>query len=67
LSHHHTLGIGGTQASPGNHTHDGKNSKRIGGATTTPTVVGSRGGNVALANLLTALASQGLIIDGTTV
>lgn len=26
---HHTLGIGPSQASPGNHTHNGKNSKRI--------------------------------------
>ena len=26
---HHTLGIGPSQASPGNHSHDGKNSKRI--------------------------------------
>ena len=26
---HHTLGLGPNQASPGNHTHDGKNSKRI--------------------------------------
>ena len=26
---HHTLGLGSSQASPGNHTHDGKNSKRI--------------------------------------
>ena len=26
---HHTLGLGPYQASPGNHTHDGKNSKRI--------------------------------------
>jgi hypothetical protein len=26
---HHTLGIGPSQASPGNHTHDGRNSKRI--------------------------------------
>jgi hypothetical protein len=30
------------------------------------TITGSRGGNVALANLLTALASHGLIIDSTT-
>ncbi len=30
------------------------------------TVVGSRGGNAALANLLTALANYGLIIDATT-
>jgi hypothetical protein len=26
---HHTLGIGPSQAAPGNHSHDGKNSKRI--------------------------------------
>jgi hypothetical protein len=31
------------------------------------TVTGSRGGNVALASLLTALATYGLIIDNTTV
>lgn len=31
-----------------------------------PTISGSRGGNVALANLLTALANYGLIIDSTT-
>lgn len=36
--------------------------------TTTPTnVTGSRGGNAALANLLTALAAQGFITDGTVV
>jgi len=31
-----------------------------------PTIVGAKGGNVALANLLTALASQGLLTDSTT-
>jgi hypothetical protein len=31
-----------------------------------PTVTGSRGGNAALASLLTALASQGLVTDSTT-
>ena len=31
-----------------------------------PTVTGARGGNAALASLLTQLASQGLITDGTT-
>lgn len=31
-----------------------------------PTVVGSRGGNAALASLLTFLASQGLIVDGSS-
>lgn len=29
-SDHHTLGIGHNQASPGDHTHNGKNSKEIG-------------------------------------
>ena len=29
LSQHHTLGLLSTQASPGDHNHDGKNSKRI--------------------------------------
>lgn len=27
---HHTLGIGHNEASPGDHNHDGKNSKRLG-------------------------------------
>jgi len=35
-------------------------------ATTKPAVTGSRGGNAALASLLTALASLGLITDNTT-
>lgn len=34
--------------------------------TAQPTVTGSRGGNAALASLLTALAATGLIIDGTS-
>lgn len=37
-----------------------------GAAAAKPTVTGSRGGNAALASLLTALASLGLITDGTT-
>lgn len=31
-----------------------------------PAITGSRGGNVALENLLTALAAAGLIVDSTT-
>lgn len=37
-----------------------------GGAVAKPTVTGSRGGNAALASLLTALANIGLITDSTT-
>ena len=29
FAQHHTLGLGPTQASPGNHSHNGKDSKRI--------------------------------------
>ena len=36
------------------------------GGTTRQTITGSRGGNAALASLLTALASHGLITDSTT-
>lgn len=36
------------------------------GGVVQPTVSGSRGGNAALANLLTALANLGLVIDSTT-
>lgn len=31
-----------------------------------PTITGSRGANAALANLLTALANMGLIVDSTS-
>lgn len=66
---HHTLGLGPNQASSGSHTHDGRNSKKLTGyvASDAPIVVtGSRGGNAALASLLTALATKGIITDGTT-
>lgn len=31
-----------------------------------PTVTGSKGGNAALASLMTALAAAGIVVDGTT-
>ena len=54
LAIHHTLGIDRNQAAPGNHVHDGKASPKIGRGLNL-TVTGSRGGNAALASLLTAL------------
>lgn len=63
LAQHHTLGIASNQASPGDHAHDGKNSKILYPAIT---VSGAHGGNVALQNLLNALAEHGLIINNTT-
>lgn len=42
---------------------DAQNFKRL---TAPPEITGSRGGNAALAVLLTALAAMGLIVDSTT-
>ena len=51
----------------GDLNHDGSNVGFFGTAPTTkPTVTGSRGGNAALASLLTALANLGLITDSTS-
>lgn len=63
---HHTLGINQGQAADGAHIHDGKSGKLLSGLAAPPSVTGSRGGNVALANLLTALANENLIINNTT-
>ncbi len=61
---HHSIGPGPTQVAGGDHKHDGRATRKI---FTPLTVTGSRGANVALANLLTSLATQGIIIDGTVV
>lgn len=62
-SQHHTLGMDPNQASQGDHTHNGRDSKALYAGT----ITGSRGGNVALTNLLNALASKGIIIDSTVI
>lgn len=47
--------------------HDGANVGFYGTAPATQqTPTGSRGGNAALASLLTALAATGIIVDGTS-
>lgn len=53
---HHTLGTKHTQAAMGDHNHNLKNQ----------TLTGSKGGNVALANLITMLSDAFGFIDGTT-
>ncbi len=72
-SHHHTVGTGPTNASPGNHNHLGKNSElledylRVRGANfIPPAVAGSTGGNVALQMLLAVLHDRGIITNNTT-
>lgn len=62
---HHTLGIGHNQASPGDHVHDGKSSRKVGTGLNL-NVTGAKGGNVALANLLTMLKNVLEFTDSTT-
>ena len=63
LSQHHTLGSFPGQAAPGPHTHDGGTSKQLMEGVT---LTGAKGGNVALANLITALAAALGFTDNTT-
>jgi hypothetical protein len=60
---HHTLGVKHDQASPGDHKHDGRNSKQL---MDNITITGSTGGNVALQNLLIALSDALGFINNTT-
>lgn len=63
LAQHHTLGTEPGQSSPGNHTHDGRESKLL--YQPRVSITGSRGGNVALQNLLTVLHNHKIIQDDT--
>jgi hypothetical protein len=58
---HHTLGVQRNQASPGDHVHDGK-----AGAGLNLAVSGSRGGNAAVASILTMLKNVISFTDNTT-
>jgi len=62
---HHTLGFRPNQASPGNHVHDGGTSKKI-AAGLGLVLTGSRGGNVALLNLINMLKPYVEFTDNTT-
>lgn len=63
LAIHHTLGPRNAQASPGDHTHDGSSSKLLMEGIT---ITGAKGGNAALADLITKLAETLGFTDGTT-
>lgn len=65
LAQHHSLGYNHNQASPGDHTHDGTSSRKI-GYKLGLTVTGAKGGNVALTNLLAMLATVIDFTDTTT-
>lgn len=64
-AHHHTIGIKHDQASAGDHVHDGSSSRKV-GAGLNLAVSGAKGGNVALANLITMLKSVIEFTDNTT-
>jgi hypothetical protein len=63
-AHHHTLGPSSNQSSRGNHNHDGTDSVFLMEGVT---ISGSRGGNVALANLISELAQVLGFTNNTTV
>lgn len=50
---HHTLGVNHNQSSPGDHIHDGRTSKLLMDGIS---ITGSRGGNAALASLISELS-----------
>lgn len=62
---HHTLGLRRNQASFGSHIHDGVDSKLLGSGAGF-VLVGAKGGNVALANLITMLSEWIEFTDATT-
>lgn len=53
---HHSLGPSPSQAAAGNHTHNGSDSVQLLAGVT---LVGSRGGNVALVSVISALVALG--------
>jgi len=61
-SMHHTLGPLPTQAAGGDHIHDGGSSPLL---LTGVTLSGSRGGNVAMVSIISALVRLGAV-DSTT-
>jgi hypothetical protein len=64
-SQHHTLGTRRNQASFGSHIHDGVDSKIIASGQGL-ILVGAKGGNVALANLIAMLSQYIEFTDLTT-
>lgn len=60
---HHTLGPGRSQASAGDHTHDGGSSKVLGVGFT---ITGAKGGNAALASVIAFLVDKFGVTDSTT-
>lgn len=62
---HHTLGIKHNQAAAGDHVHDGISSRKL-GYNQGLILTGAKGGNTALANLITLLQKVIDFTDSTT-
>ncbi len=62
---HHTLGKMRNQAAPGNHNHSGIDSRKI-GAGMKLSITGAKGGNAAVASIITMLAQVIEFTDNTT-
>lgn len=60
---HHTLGVKHDQASPGDHKHEGQGSLRLMEGVT---IIGSKGGNSALGDLISKLSTVLGFTDATT-
>lgn len=65
FANHHTIGTSRNQSSPGNHTHDGYSSRKI-GADLGLVISGSKGGNAALTSLIAMLKNVIEFTDNTT-
>jgi hypothetical protein len=72
---HHTLGTKRNQASPGNHVHDGTTSPKLGlyqmdpagnKVVTSLSISGAKGGNAAVASIITLLKNFIDFTDNTT-
>ena len=61
-SHHHSLGSGANQASPGSHSHDGTTSVQL---LADFSITGSRSGGTALVSVISALEQLGAINNTT--
>ncbi|SRR6266550_1999512 len=62
---HHSLGVKHNQASPGDHAHDAKSSRKVGYGLAL-TISGSRGGNAAVASIISMLSQVVDFTDNTT-
>lgn len=62
-AHHHTLGPNANQSAPGSHRHDGSDSVLLGAGIT---ISGAKGGNTAVASIISAMVQMFGVTDSTS-